>query len=309
MSLIPAPRTAAPYLQQLADRVHAYVQPDGGWCLNNAGIIVGDSQVVLVDTAATTRRTLALRDAVATLSAAPVRIVVNTHHHGDHTHGNYLFAPTARIIGHEHCAAEILAQGDLLERLWPEVEWGQIQITTPSEHYAAAMTLDIDGITAHLVHIPPAHTTNDTVLWLPEQRVLFTGDLIFSGGMPFILMGSLAGSIAALDRLRAFAPEVIMPGHGPVTTATAIQDTADYLTWLAELASEAHAAGLTPLEAARQADLTAFTHLLNPERVVGNLHRAYAEIDGAAPGAPLDLPAAIGDMAAYSNGRLPQCLA
>jgi cyclase len=309
MTVDPSPRVAAPYILRVADRVHAYVQPDGGWCLNNAGIILGERQVALVDTAATVARTLALRDAVATLTDAEVGIVVNTHHHGDHTHGNQLFAETARVIGHERCAAEVVAQGDLLERLWPAVEWGEIEVTPPTEHYATELTLDLDGIRLELVHIPVAHTTNDTVVWLPQQRVLFTGDLIFSGGTPFILMGSLSGSLAALDRLRAFAPEVIVPGHGPVTDAGAIDNTERYLTWLADLARDAHTRGLSPLEAAKEADLGPFANLLDPERLAGNLHRAYAELDGALPGAPIDLGAAILDMAMYGGGALPECLA
>ena len=238
-----------------------------------------------------------------------MRTVVNTHHHGDHTHGNYLFAETARIIGHTRCAAEMQAQGDLLLRLWPDVEWGDFRIKPPSTSFTSELCLDIDGITVELEHVPPAHTTNDTIVWLPQQRVLFTGDLIFSGGTPFILMGSLSGSLAALDRLRAYEPEMIVAGHGPVTDAAAIAVTEHYLTWLDELACDAHAAGLSPLEAARRADLSPFGRLLNPERLVGNLHRAYAELDGAQPGDPIDLAGAIADMASYSDGRLPECLA
>lgn len=309
MTLSPATRAATPYARQVADHVYAYVQPDGGWCLNNAGIVVGESQVLLIDTAATERRTVALRDTVAALTGAPVRTVVNTHHHGDHTHGNYLFADTARIIGHDGCADEIEAQGDLLMRLWPQVEWGGFRIVPPTESLGAGLSLDIDGIAVELEPVPAAHTTNDTIGWLPRQRVLFTGDLIFSGGTPFILMGSLAGSLAVLDRLRAYEPAVIVAGHGPVTDASAITATRRYLTWLDELARAAHAAGLSPLRAARQADLGPFAALLNPERLVGNLHRAYAELDGAAPGDPIDLAAAIADMAAYNDGRMPECLA
>ncbi|MBS2961528.1 hypothetical protein KGA66_00620 [Actinocrinis puniceicyclus] len=113
----------------------------------------------------------------------------------------------------------------------------------------------------------------------------------------------------ALDRLRAFAPDVIVAGHGPVTDASAIDTTQQYLLRLENLARDAYAAGLTPLEAARRADLGTFRALLNTERLVGNLHRAYAEIRGGAPGSPVDLAAAIADMAAYGGGRLPECLA
>lgn len=302
-------RVADPYLQQITDRVHAYIQPDGGWCLNNAGIVIGDDQVLLVDTAATAARSFALRDAIASLTDAPVRTLVNTHHHGDHTHGNFVFADTARIIGHELCPDEIRAQGHMLEQLWPAVEWGEIKLTVPTETFESSAALDIEGVDARLVHIPAAHTTNDTVVWLPAQRVLFSGDLIFSGGTPFVLMGSLSGSLAALGMLRAFDPLVIVPGHGPVTDAGAIDATEQYLTWLTRIAADAYARGRSPLEAAREADLSPFAHLHNPERLAGNLHRAYAEIGGAAPGAELDLGAAIFDIAGYGDGTMPECLA
>lgn len=309
MNVTPAgARVAEPYLQKITDRVHAYIQPDGGWCLNNAGIVVGDGQVLLVDTAATAKRTYALRDAVASLTDAPVRTVVNTHHHGDHTHGNYVFADTARIFGHELCPDGIRAEGKLLEQLWPQVEWGEIERVVPSETYESGVTLDIDGIAAQVVHIPPSHTVSDSVVWLPEERVLFTGDLIFSGGTPFVLMGSLSGSLDALDTLRGFDPLVIVPGHGPVADASAIDEAGRYLTWLGQLAADAHGRGLSPLEAARNADLGPFAGLHNTERLAGNMHRAYAELDGAAPGAALDLGAAIVDIADYGGG-MPECLA
>jgi cyclase len=133
-------RVADPYVQKITERVHAYIQPDGGWCLNNAGIVIGDEQVLLIDTAATTKRTFALRDAVGELTGAPIRTVVNTHHHGDHTHGNYVFADTATIIGHEQCAAAIQAEGSLLEQLWPAVEWGEIERVVPTETFSASTT-------------------------------------------------------------------------------------------------------------------------------------------------------------------------
>lgn len=302
-------RVADPYVQRITDRVHAYIQPDGGWCLNNAGIVIGEDQVLLIDTAATAKRTFALRDAVTELTNAPVRSVVNTHHHGDHTHGNYVFADTATIIGHEQCAPGIQAEGKLLEQLWPAVEWGEIERVVPTETFDTSVTVDVGGVSVEVIHIPASHTVSDSVVWLPEQRVLFTGDLVFSGGTPFVLMGSVSGSLAALGTLRAFEPEVIVAGHGQVVAGVSELDAMErYLTWLAELAAEAHARGLSPLEAAQAADLGEFARLHNSERLAGNLHRAYAEVEGAEPGAQLDLGAAIVDIANYGGG-MPECLA
>ena len=82
------PNTLVTYeVPQLAEGVYAYLQPDGGWCLNNAGVVIGAEDTLLIDTAATQARALVLRETVHTLSPRPVGTLVNTHSHGDHTFG------------------------------------------------------------------------------------------------------------------------------------------------------------------------------------------------------------------------------
>jgi cyclase len=118
----------------------------------------------------------------------------------------------------------------------------------------------------------------------------------------------VAGSLAAVERLRQLGAETIVPGHGGVCGPEVLDTVAGYLNFVRDLAASAKPAGVPPLEAARQADLGPYAELLDRERLVGNLHRAYAELDGAPPGAPIDLRAAIGDMVAYNGGPL-RCLA
>ncbi|NJP78184.1 MBL fold metallo-hydrolase, partial [Streptomyces sp. AA8] len=115
-----------PRLQEVAENVHAYIQPDGGWCLNNAGLIVAGNRSALVDTAATEARARALKEAVAPLTARPPQFVVNTHSHGDHTFGNYLFADDAVVVSHERTRTEMADIGLHLTGLWPEVCWGDV---------------------------------------------------------------------------------------------------------------------------------------------------------------------------------------
>jgi cyclase len=79
-----------PQLHEVDDGVFAYIQPDGTWWINNTGFLVGQRGVISIDTCATVRRTRAYLDAIRTVTAQPVRTVVNTHHHGDHTFGNFL---------------------------------------------------------------------------------------------------------------------------------------------------------------------------------------------------------------------------
>ena len=89
-------------IQQVSEGIYAYLQPDGSWWLNNTGFLVSEAGVISVDTTSTERRTRAYLDAIGTVTRLPVRTLVNTHHHGDHTHGNYL-ASGATIVGHERC--------------------------------------------------------------------------------------------------------------------------------------------------------------------------------------------------------------
>ncbi|MFF4323888.1 MBL fold metallo-hydrolase [Streptomyces sp. NPDC001568] len=296
-----------PYLVQPAPGVYAYVQPDGGWCLNNAGFVSDGGRTLLVDTAATERRALALREAVAAAGVPLPRTVVNTHHHGDHTYGNGLFAPEAVIIGHEAARAEQLAAGHQLELIWPATDFGAIRITPPDLTYADRLVLHVGGIEVRVLHPGVAHTTGDSVVWLPRQKVVFTGDLVFAGGTPFLAMGSLSGSLRALERLRELGAETVVPGHGPLTDPSAYEATERYLRHVGELAREGRARGLTPLETARGADLGEFAAWRESERLVANVHRAYAELAGEPEGAPLDLLALLGDMTVMNGGTPILC--
>ncbi|MEU9800034.1 MBL fold metallo-hydrolase [Streptomyces sp. NPDC051000] len=291
-----------PYLVQPAPGVHAYVQPDGGWCLNNAGFVSDGGRTLLVDTAATRRRALALREAVAATGSPLPRTVVNTHHHGDHTYGNGVFAPEALILGHDNARAEQLAAGHQLEMIWPATDFGAVEITPPDLTYNDRTTLHVGDIEVRVIHPGVAHTTGDSLVWLPRQRVVFTGDLVFAGGTPFLAMGSLSGSLRAMELLRSLDAETVVPGHGPLTDASAYESTERYLRHVAELALEGRAKGLTPLETALGADLGEFAAWRESERLVANLHRAYAELAGEPEGAPLDIVAVLRDMTVMNGG-------
>lgn len=171
-----------PYLVQPAPGVYAYVQPDGGWCLNNAGFVSDGGRTLLIDTAATERRALALREAVAAAGVPLPRTVVNTHHHGDHTYGNGVFAPEALVLGHDNARTEQLAAGHQLEMIWPATDFGAIDITAPDLTYSDRMTLHVGETEVRVIHPGVAHTTGDSIVWLPRQRVVFTGDLVFAEG-------------------------------------------------------------------------------------------------------------------------------
>jgi cyclase len=190
------------------------------------------------------------------------------------------------------------------------VEWGTFERQVPDLTFSDQVTIWVDDLRCEVRYVGmPAHTTDDAIVWIPERKVVFTGDLVFNGGTPFVMAGSVAGSLRVLDELKTLGAEVIVPGHGDVCGPEVIDRVADYLRFIQEVAAAAHAAGLSPLDAARQSDLGAFSELLDPERIVGNLHRAYAELDGRELGARINLVAAMAEMVDYNGGRPLRCLA
>ncbi len=298
-----SPSAAA--VTRLADNVHGYVQPDGSWYINNCGFVDAGDHTVLVDTCSTERRTRALLAAVEATTGSPVTTLVNTHHHGDHTNGNYLVT-TATVVGHRKTRELLVAEGiQTFDGIFVGSDWGQLEARPPEVVFDDRLTVHAGGTTLELIHPGhAAHTTNDVLVWLPEQRVLYAGDLVFNGGSPFALMGSVAGWRQALDVIRELEPEVILPGHGPACGLDVVDTVDAYLEFVQETAERGKAAGLSPLEVAKDTDLGDFAAMSEQERLPGNLHRAYAELDGAEWGAQIDLAAAVTDMVAINRGPI-----
>ncbi|MEU0505723.1 MBL fold metallo-hydrolase [Nocardia sp. NPDC005998] len=299
-----------PVVREIADRVYAYTHHRGGWCVSNAGVLAGPDGAVVIDTLATEGRTRALVEFVDGLDIGPARTIVNTHHHGDHNFGNHLFGPAAVVVGHDRIRPEMIETGLALTQLWPQVQWGDVRVTLPSITFSSRITLHIGERRVELIHLgPAAHTTNDVVAWLPEEKVLFAGDLVMSGAAPFCLMGSVSGSITAISRLAALGARTVVSGHGPVTGPEIFDRTLRYLRWVQQLAAEGRSLGLTPLAVALEADHGEFADLVDEERIVGNLYRADAELAGGPIGEPLDVLSIFDEMIVYNHGQVPTCLA
>ena len=305
---IPGP----PEVHEVSAGIYAYVQPDGTWWINNTGFLVGPQGVISIDSCSTERRTRAYQDAIAAVTPAPVRTVINTHHHGDHTFGNCLF-PGASIVAQERARAEAIAFGpprDLF--FWDGPDWGDLSLDPPFVTFTDEIAVHAGDLRAQVRYVgTPAHTTNDSIIWVPDRSVLFCGDLIFNGGTPFLLMGSVAGAIDVLENVvRPLGAQTIVPGHGPVFTGPGPLDaTLSYLRFVLEVAVRAHDAGVPALDAARDTDLGPFAGWPDRERIVGNLHRACAELGGTARGAPIDTVAALADMVTYNGGAPLTCRA
>ncbi|MGO2111532.1 MAG: MBL fold metallo-hydrolase [Pseudoclavibacter sp.] len=295
--------TDQPTIQQVADGVWAYVQPDGTWMINNTGLIAreGDAGATFVDVTSTEKRTRAFLEAAdGVLGGRDVSRVVLTHSHPDHCNGLSL-VPDAEVIAQRRVHADLSTPHVPAPGIFSPFEMGDIRARTPSIVFDDVLVLEPGDAPIEVRHPGrSSHTTGDAYVWLPTERVLFTGDLVFNGGTPFGLSGSLSGWLQTLDELAALGPATVVPGHGPVGGPEILDPVRSYLAFVLEASESAHARGASPLDAARELDLGEFAGLADSERIVGNVHSAMAELSGT----PLDAGAAWSDMRDYNGGPL-----
>jgi cyclase len=297
-------------LREIDSGVFAYVQPDGSWFVNNTGFIAGPDGVLAIDSCATEARTRAYLAAIRTVTAAPVRMLVNTHHHPDHTNGNRVLGASV-VIAHQKCRDQLArAAGPPPVGVFEPVDWGNTARVLPDLCFDRRLDLYVAERRIELLHFgTPAHTTNDIVIWLPQERILFAGDLAFNGATPFALSGSIAGWLDVLTALSELDPAVVIPGHGSPSGPEVLVETASYLKFVQHAATGAHAAGIPPLRAAAELGLGRYAGLTDSERIVGNLYRAYAELNGHDRGSPIDDAQCFADMVAFNGGAPLRCLA
>ena len=306
-------------LCEVGDRVFAWLQPDGGWGWSNAGLVVDGDDTLLVDTLFDLRLTREMLDAMsrAVPAAATIGTVVNTHANGDHCYGNELVAG-ARIVASERTAEEMTELppaamaalveqapnmgrlGEFFLRCFGSFSFEGIDPAQPQETFSGELELRVGDRAVRLLEVGPAHTRGDTMAWLPGERVLYTGDILFNGAHPIAWAGPVSNWLAACERIEALAPEAIVPGHGPLAGIADVRELRAYLEYLYERARAAHADGLTPLQAARRIELDRWADWGERERLVVNIATIYGELTGEGPPNPLE---AFQQMADFALGE------
>ncbi|HEX5223495.1 MAG TPA: MBL fold metallo-hydrolase [Solirubrobacteraceae bacterium] len=309
-------------LHPVGDGLYAYLQPDGGWGWSNAGLVVDGEATLLIDTLFDLRLTeemlATMRSAVP--AAAQIDTVLNTHANGDHCYGNQLVAG-ARIVASERTAAEmaelpaaamaaLVAQapemgetGAFFERCFGSFDFEGIEAVLPGETFSGELTLHVGSREVRMLEVGPAHTRGDTLAYLPGERVLYSGDILFNEAHPIAWAGPVSNWIAACDRILALDVEVIVPGHGPLAEPAAVEELKAYFEYLYERARALHAEGMTPLQAALTLELDRWARWGERERLVVNLAAIYAELDGSAE--PVNPLQAFAEMAAFTAAAGP----
>jgi glyoxylase-like metal-dependent hydrolase (beta-lactamase superfamily II) len=243
-------------LTQLADNVYAYVggtdaSPAASFAAN-AGIVIGRDGVLVVDTLVSAKEGERFLTDIRKVTDQPIKYVVNTHTHLDHSFGNCVFAKLGATVISQSADREMLAQtgAEVLKNaanfgLTPEQMAGT-EIVLPSLTFDKRMTIDLGDESVELIRTTPSHTAGSAVVYLPSQQLLFAGDILFSDFHPYLADGNLAGWSRTLDDLLAMDVEKIVPGHGPLSTK---QDLREMKAYLAQFDARAQALAASGLDA------------------------------------------------------------
>jgi cyclase len=287
-------------LHELGNSLYAYLQPDGGWGQSNAGLVCDGEHSLLIDTLFDRRLTERMLGDMrrAVPAAARIDTLVNTHANGDHTYGNQLVAG-ARIVASGATANEmselppsafatLLEQapnmgevGAFFEACFGAFDFSGLELTLPTETFDGDLTVHVGAKEVRLIEVGPAHTRGDTLAFLPAERVLYSGDILFHGGHPIAWAGPVSNWIAACDRILALEVDVIVPGHGPLADPDAVQELRAYFEYLYEQARRLHAEGMAPVQAARSLALKdKWAQWGESERLAVNIATIYRELDG-----------------------------
>ena len=256
---------------------------------SNNGWIVLDDYVLVIDANYPSGAQEVMPKVLAT-SAKPVRFVVDTHHHGDHAYGNQLWSEAgAALIAHTGVLAELRKSGaaawESSAKNRPDVAASQLKL--PSVLYPDTLLFDDGHHRVELHWFGVAHTRGDTFLWLPQEKILFTGDACVNGPYNNVRDGDTGEWIKTLERAKQLGAEKVCPGHGPIGGPEVIADQQSYFIELRRGVQALIEARKTAAEVKAAAPALATALQQNPHiaryvpgNLLGHLEKVYAELAG-----------------------------
>jgi cyclase len=291
-------------LQQVSASCFAVLNEKNRLCDANSGLINRGGGVV-VDTQSDLPHARRMIELFGRVWPGMPKRVINTHEDGDHVWGNQLFEG-AEIIAHRTVpdgmrrAADPREPRKLLRRfdqLLPHLLLGTfhpgalalarqlqqdfyfegIELAMPTNLFEERHVLNLDGTEVHLIYVGPCHQVGDTIVYVPDEHVVFAGDVIFRQCTPMGWTGTYEKWLATLDLIIWLDPDVIVPGHGPLCGIEGAMEMKAYLEYVREESRRFFDRGLTSLEASKRIDLGPYAEWRSPARLYMNVERAYRE--------------------------------
>lgn len=279
--------------EPVAPGVYAYIGDTAGRTVQNQGVnanlglVVTPEGALLIDSGSTAQVARQIEEAIRRVTPQPIRWVINTGTQDHRWLGNGVFtAKGAQVIAHANALPDMRTRGGdqlsaLRNLLGPAAE-GTDPVLPQRLVEGSDTTLSLGGVRVMLVHRGGGHTPGDTMVWLPETRVVFSGDIVYVDRMLSVIPVSHTGRwLAAFSALEALTPGVIVPGHGRVTNLSeATEQTRDYLMAVRAHARRAVDEGLDPSTASRTFNGSRWNRLQNAEELgPGNVSRIFLEME------------------------------
>jgi len=289
-SLAGAAEIPAPIVVKVNDRIHALLGPMEMPTLKNQGymvnsiLLIGDTGAIVVDTGLSDEIGAMLGRHFAQLTDKPIKYVINTHHHGDHTLGNAAF-PGTEIVSSEICRHLMLEDGptwisileSINQRKFPNTKVLPADTTYPKN---SRTEMTVDGIRMVFWVPEAAHTIGDMMIWLPDDQVLIAGDVLVNQVAPSFRDAKFKEWINTLAEVQSLPIKTIVPGHGPLMSKEQAAAMHQRMVSLYDGITAGVKQGLTDSEIRRELDLTEWKKLHNFEEQMGNnINKAFLEIE------------------------------
>jgi len=255
---------------------------------STSSIILTQEGVVIVDTGQTPIDSREVMEAVRKLTPLPVRLVINTEVHPDHTTGNFVFSPPALVINHEG-ASEAMRKAYDPERASTLAKESAdmrdavqgYRLVTPHIEYHDKASLRVGERTFELLHFKNVHSEADTAVWLPNERVLFAASVAIPNSInnlrPFV---SIPDVLAAIRTMKSLNPEVVVPGHGSFGTTKIFDDSQRYYELLLERVGSLAREGKSLDQITRELRMPEYAGWSYQERMPTNIEAAYRAVNG-----------------------------
>jgi len=270
----------------MKDGIYVYAGKPGE---SNCTIILTQEGVVLIDSGNNPTDSQAVMKAVKQLTSQPIRFLINTEPHADHTTGHFVFSPPAIIIAAAG-AGQSMRQAYNPERMKKMMEEpGEMgaaakgyRLITPHVEYRDQMTLNLGERTFQLYYLKNVHSEADTAIWLPKERVLFTAASVgvkrFNNLRPFV---SIPDTLAAIKMMKALNPEIVIPGHGDPGTVKILDDMERYYNSLMDRVKQMAQQGKSLDEIKKELRIPGTEDWEGKDRFPNNIEAAYRAVKGS----------------------------